>query len=261
MGILCRLLLDREVVMDHHLLHGIHDITSKVIDRIGGDGDEEVYCSLIYLVHRKLTQLTHQMIAILALIYHSVQDPGLQLQLLRNLPSSSSRQSLLRRRLALAFFFHDPVYLSKDRQELLDMKAITRYLSQPRFIINSETNYPGLAAAIAILAIGLDNGDPPPTEATKEIITAFNNDLDMLAQRIKGMFTQIVDTGASQMRRTEAKEVLESFHSCLVYAVRTKQKPKGMMWEDDVGAEKQERMMMNFVQRDNIVSNLDVGGV
>ncbi len=141
------------------------------------------------------------------------------------------------------------------------MKAITRYLSQPRFIINSETNYPGLAAAIAILAIGLDNGDPPPTEATKETITAFNNDVDMLAQRIKGMFTQIVDTGASQMRRTEAKEVLESFHSCLVYAVRTKQKPKGMMWEDDVGAEKQERMMMDFVQRDNIESNLDVSGV
>ncbi len=47
MGILCRLLLDREVVIDHRLLHVIHDIISKVIDRIGGDGDEEVNCPFI----------------------------------------------------------------------------------------------------------------------------------------------------------------------------------------------------------------------
>ena len=201
------------------------------------------------------------MTAILAIVYHSVQDPGLRLQLLRNLPSSSSQQSLLRRRLALAYFFHDSAYLSKARETLLDMKTITHYLRQPRFVVNSETNYPGLAAAMSILAIGLDNADPPPVEASREVITAFNDDLDMLAQRIKGMFTRIVDTGASHMRRTEAKEVLESFHSCLVYAVRTKQKPKGMMWEDDVGTEKQKDIMKSFLQRDKAVDKSVMNGV
>ncbi|KAL9630170.1 MAG: hypothetical protein Q9204_004860, partial [Flavoplaca sp. TL-2023a] len=226
---LCRLLLDHEIVMDHQLLHLINELMAKVIDRIDGNGEE---------------------------------NSGLQLQLLRNLPSSNSQQSLLRRRLALAFFFHEPVYLSKDRQDLLNMKAITRYLRQPRFAVNSETDYPGLAAAISILAIGLDNGDPPPIEASKEAIAIFNDDLDMLAQRIKGMFTRIVDTGASHMRRTEAKQVLEVFHSCLVNAVRTKQKPKGMMWEVDTGTEKQKGIMNSFVQRDKAtMDRLGVNGV
>ncbi|CAO1598871.1 hypothetical protein XANCAGTX0491_002625 [Xanthoria calcicola] len=243
MAILSRLLLDRETFIDHNLLHMIQDIMSRVIDRIeGNNGDEE-------------------MTNILTIIYHSVQDPGLQLQLLRNLPSSNTQQSLLRRRLALAFFSHDPAYLSKDRQMPIDMKALTGYLRQPRFVVNNETDYPGLAAAVAILAIGLDNGDPPPGDASKEAITAFNNDLDMLAQRIKGMFTQIVDTGASHMRRTEAKEVLESFHSCLVFAVRTRQKPKGMMWEDSIGTEKQKGMMKDFVKRDMSMDKSDMNGV
>ena len=46
------------------------------------------------------------------------------------------------------------------------------------------------------------------------------------------MFTSIVDTGASHMTRTEAKDVLEAFHARLVYAVRTKQKPKTMLFGD-----------------------------
>ncbi|KAL8784095.1 MAG: hypothetical protein Q9213_004154 [Squamulea squamosa] len=129
-------------------------------------------------------------------------------------------------------------------------ETITQHLNQPRFVISSETDYPDLAAAIAILAIGLDNGDPPLVEASKEAITAFNDDLDMLAQRIKVLFTQIIASGASHMKRNEAKDVLESFYTCLVHAVRTKQRPKGMMWEDDVGVEKQKSLMKHFVQRD-----------
>ena len=41
-GTLCRLLLDHEILMDHQLLHLIHDVMAKVIDRINGNGDEEV---------------------------------------------------------------------------------------------------------------------------------------------------------------------------------------------------------------------------
>lgn len=43
MAILSRLLLDREIVIDHNLLHMIQDIMSRVIDRVeGNNGDEEV---------------------------------------------------------------------------------------------------------------------------------------------------------------------------------------------------------------------------
>ncbi|KAL8773510.1 MAG: hypothetical protein Q9209_001614 [Squamulea sp. 1 TL-2023] len=242
LGILCRLLLDHEVVIDHHLLHIIQDIISKILDNVEGDVDKE-------------------MTSMLVTIYRSVHDSGLQMQLLRHFPSSSSQQSIIRRRLALAFFFTDPTYLSTNKLNMLNIKRITQHLNQPRFLINSETDYPDLAAAIAILAIGLDNGDPPLVEESKEAITAFNDDLDMLAQRIKVLFTQIIASGASHMKRNEAKDVLELFYTCLVHAIRTKQKPKGMMWEDDVGAEKQKSLMKSFVQRDKAGSIMQLNGV
>lgn len=182
-------------------------------------------------------------------IYHTVEDLGLQLQLLQYLPASSPRLNLLRRRLAFAFCFHDQTYLSKAKAHLVDFKAIIHRLNKPQFDINRETNYPHLAASIAILAIGLDNGDPPSADTDKNVEMAFNDNVDALAQRIKTMFTQIADTGASHMKRTEAKEVLESFYLCLVYAVRTRQKPRGMMWGNDTETEKQKSMMIDFTRR------------
>ena len=101
-----------------------------------------------------------------------------------------------------------------------------RYLKEPRFAAyNSHSyNFSDLAALIAILAVGVDNGNPPPPESSREADVAFNEGVDMLARRIKKMFTQIVDSGASHKKRTEAKEVLEAFHSILLCSVRTKQK-------------------------------------
>ena len=67
------------------------------------------------------------------------------------------------------------------------------------------------------------------------------------------MFTQIVDSGASHMRRTEAKEILEGFHSRLIYAVRTTRKPKTLLVGDSdfVGGpdSKQGAMMRGFIER------------
>lgn len=133
----------------------------------------------------KLTWLVKQLTATLTPIYHGVRDLGLQLQLLRHLPATSIRLSLLRRRLALAFFFHDRAYLSIEREQLADFKAIVGHLNKPQFVVNGETDYPGLAASIAILAIGLDNGDPPSTDAGKGAETAFNETVDILARESK----------------------------------------------------------------------------
>ena len=46
------------------------------------------------------------------------------------------------------------------------------------------------------------------------------------------MFADIVDTGASHMGRTEAKEVLEAFQYRLSYGIRTKVPPKKCMFGD-----------------------------
>ncbi|KAI4172967.1 MAG: hypothetical protein LQ343_003254 [Gyalolechia ehrenbergii] len=219
---------NRGIVNNYIIFGKIEDIMSAIVDGMSEEGLDE------------------ELAAALTLIYHSVEDLGLQLQLLRHLPASSSRLNLLRRRLASAFFFHDQAYLSKEKVQLADFRAIVHRLNKPQFDINRETNYPSLAASIAILAIGLDSGNPPPPDAGKNVESAFNDNVDVLAQRIKAMFTQIVDTGASHVKRTEAKEVLESFHSCLVYAIRTKQKPRGMIWGNNAETEKQKTMMNDF---------------
>lgn len=148
----------------------------------------------------------------------------------------------------MAFFFEDSSYLTPTITSLSSLPSITRHLRTSRFDIHQTTDYANLSASISLLNIGLDDGDPPPLSSTspfsEELTTgsnkkypntseaAFNKAVDRLAHRVHTMFTSIVDTGASHMTRTEAKDVLEAFHARLVYAVRTKQKPKVMLFGD-----------------------------
>ncbi|KAL9593889.1 MAG: hypothetical protein Q9219_007329 [cf. Caloplaca sp. 3 TL-2023] len=227
---LSRMLLDRQIVNDSATLSKIEDIISIIVDCMVNERlDKEVGAALVP-------------------IYHSVKDLSLQLRLLRHLPASSSQLCLLRRQLAFAFFFHNQAYLSKEGEQLVDFKTILRRLDGPEFTINSDTNYPNLAASVAILAIGLDNGNPTFSAVDEEAERAFCGSVDVLAQKIKLMFTQIIDTGASHVRRTEAKEVLESFHSYLVYAVRIRQRPRGVIWDDNGQTKKQRTVMNGFIQ-------------
>lgn len=190
-------------------------------------------------------QLSNAMMA----VYSSVKDPGLQLQLLRHLPLSTFAQSLLRRRLALAFFFDDPKFFTKDSKSLIDLKIITRHLHKPQFSVSRQTDYAGFAALIGLLVIGLDNAEPPPIDAGREATAAFNADIDVLAERVKRLSTQILDTDAAHRKRTEAKEMVDTFHPCLLYGIRTQRQSKGMIWGDDAESEKQRSMMNGFFRK------------
>ncbi|KAI4186070.1 MAG: hypothetical protein LQ346_005761 [Caloplaca aetnensis] len=237
--LLSRLLLDRGIVKDCTLTSEVVENLNAIINSMAGDD--------------QIDSIT----AALITVYQMTEDLGLQLQLLRNFPARSLQTSLLRRRLALAFFLRDQDYLSNDRDRLVDFRAIVHHLTKPLFVVNNQTDYPNFAASIAILAIGVDDGDPPAEDAKKEAEANFNDNVDILARRIKAMFTHIVDTGASHMKRTEAKQALESFHACLAYAVRTKQKPRGMIWEDDTDVEKQKSMISHFVLRKGFTQKVD----
>ncbi len=192
------------------------------------------------------------MYVVCEIIYSSIADQNFRLRLLRNIPASSPRLSVLRRRLSLAFFFQDIQYLNKQPKALLDLRQIARHLQKPQFVIRVNTDYAELSASISILSIGVDAGDPPSSSHTSQK-ASFNAEVDLLSDRIKAMFTQIIDTGASHMRRTEAKEILESFHSRLLYAVRTKRKPKTMLLGDlDFDARPDSRqgaIMMGFLEK------------
>ena len=108
----------------------------------------------------------------------------------------------------------------------MNLKHIADHLQGPQYAINSASDYAELAASIDILSIAIGCGNPPSSDCPKEDEIAFNSDVDTLAAKIRSMFTQIVDTSASHMKKTEAKEILEGFHSRLVFAVRTRPPPK-----------------------------------
>jgi len=148
------------------------------------------------------------------------------------IPAWSSRLLLLRQRLALAFFFQDSRYFSKQPEDLVDLKSMARRLESPHFNIRNGMDFGELAASIGILNIGIDCGDPPPSPATKEEDAAFNKDVDSLSSKVSCMFSDIIDTGASHMKRTETKEVLEGFQRRLEYSIRTKPKPKKLIFGD-----------------------------
>ena len=149
---------------------------------------------------------------------------------------------VFRQRLALAFFFQDSRYLSKPPEDLVDLKSIVDRLPSPQFTINNATDYAELAASIGILSIGIDCGNPPPQGSTRDEEVAFNSDVDVLASKVRAMFTQIIDTSASQMKRTEAKEILEGFHSRLKFAIRTRPPAKKTPFGDSYVKPLQERM-------------------
>ena len=180
-------------------------------------------------------------------VFKSITDATLRLRLLQNIPASSLRLIVLRRRLALACFFRDIRYLSQHKDDTIALKSISHHLEGQQFIIGNATDYSELAAAIGILSIAIDCGDPPNS---KEEEKAFNCDIDALSSKINSMFADIVDTGASHMGRTEAKEMLEAFQYWLSYGVRTKHPPKKSLFGDSTLEGMADRHMMEaFVEK------------
>jgi hypothetical protein len=161
-------------------------------------------------------------------LFDSLTDVTLRAQLIQAIPAFSARLTLFRRRLALAFFFDNSSYLSKPQQDLVNLGTISHRLTTPKFGIkrDKEFNYTELAASISILNVGVGSGDPPLAGMNEKVENAFNDQVDELSRRIKTMSTSIIDNGASQLKKTEAKEILESFNFRLMYAVRTRPKPK-----------------------------------
>ncbi|KAK2787833.1 hypothetical protein FQN51_003073 [Onygenales sp. PD_10] len=210
----------------------------------------EVQKTITALLGESANQISDQALHDLTThIYATTRDLELQAHLLNQIPPTTPRIALLRCRLAWAFFYTDPSPLEKSAKSLFDLNHLTNHLRHdPRFDTrkryNKEPpNYHELYALTAILAIAIDSGtatasfhdannnnnnskdDPKQREArayAREREESFNASVDALADRIKWIFSQIQDSGASHLRRSEAKARLEMLHYRLVYGVRTR---------------------------------------
>ncbi|KDB22789.1 hypothetical protein H109_05290 [Trichophyton interdigitale MR816] len=161
--------------------------------------------------------------------YQTVKDTTLQCLLLRNIPPITPEIALFRCRLASAFLFMDSSPLDKSDAELINLRKIISQLKGDRFKVNEHRpedkepfDFANLAALTTILDVAIDSGTLQPSFLDKEGEIEFNKQVDKLADRVKAIFTAIQDSGASHMKRTEAKESLQALHYRLVYTVRTK---------------------------------------
>ncbi|EFQ98330.1 hypothetical protein MGYG_01363 [Nannizzia gypsea CBS 118893] len=161
--------------------------------------------------------------------YKTVKDTSLQCLLLKNIPPITPELALFRCRLASAFLFRDSSPLDKSDTELINLRKISSQLKDERFKVNElrpddkePFDFANLAALTTILDVAIDSGTLQSSFSGKEDEIEFNKQVDKLADRVKAIFTSIQDSGASHMKRTEAKESLQALHYRLVYTVRTK---------------------------------------
>ena len=104
----------------------------------------------------------------------------------------------------------------------MNLGSVCYRLTRPDYTVGRNTNFTDLAASTSILSIAVDNGDPPLAGLNSRAERAFDETVDMLAREVRALNDRIVDTGASHMKRTQAKQVLGGFHSRLIYAIRLK---------------------------------------
>lgn len=164
----------------------------------------------------------------------TLQSPILQSRLVTSLPTDCSRTQDFARRLALCFFLGTTGYaqVPLTRNDTLTTLIVKRLKSIGAKTNASPSEYQDIAAAVELLDVALGNGFNRPQESKdlspEDYNTArahFDSLIDSLVNYLGALSAQIVDTGASHMQRTEAKDAVSRLVSRLEHAVRTKPKP------------------------------------
>jgi hypothetical protein len=103
--------------------------------------------------------------------------------------------------------------------------------------LRTTLNYTDLRARTIILDIAISDGGRPASfpSAHYQKASEFNREIDALATAVRKTWRNIADTGASHMKRTEAKEKLDCVYHRLVYVVRTEPPPKRHVFDPATG--------------------------
>lgn len=183
-------------------------------------------------------QLTTQVYQACNSFYETVKDTAFQGRLLSHILPTSDKIALLRIRLAVSFLSRSSTPLSEPAELVQDTKRIIDVLRDRRFDIkhqkrkHDDFDYNELLAATALLNVAIDPWMPGQRFPDKAAERKFNEDIDLLTERVKKIFSAIQDSGASHLRRTLAKAALEALHYRVVYSIRSKPPRKGWMLGD-----------------------------
>ena len=252
--LLSRLLLDDLVIHDCDLMPAIERTAINLVETLSDL--KGINISHTHPCQARLPVGLPQIRSIVQAVTKSVKDMTFRLRILKYFPTSTHKTALLRRELAVAFLFSDrtdstyPASFSVDNVE--------EYLRQPSLNVDSTTDYGEFSSSIGILNIAMDSGDVAPVSSDSQMDHhEFNRTVDRVAARIKEVSAQIIDTGALNMGRTEAKEALDSLLRRLCYTVRSEPPAKKTILGDSVDLYASERAGMNNWVAKNESSNFN----
>ncbi|GAB1206721.1 hypothetical protein APSETT445_005420 [Aspergillus pseudonomiae] len=233
LSILFRLSLDISLTRDPMVCSELERTITAVLESIS----EETADKLVYRVCTSA--------------YETIKDPVFQSRLLTHILPTSSWIAMLRCRLAVAFLTKDPSPLTEEPDVMVYVKRIIDVLKDKRFDVKRykskgqpEYDYGELMATTNVLNIAIDSGWSGVDFSNKDAEREFNSEVDVLADRIKRIFTSIEDSGASHLKRTLAKEALEALHYRIIYSVRTKPRPKKSIFGEN-GVDRQNKKVFD----------------
>lgn len=143
----------------------------------------------------------------------------------------------------MAFLTQSPAPLTEPPDAVLNLRRITDVLQEPRFDTKRHKHKPDgydygeLSALTTLLDVAIEPAVPRNGLPSKAAEREYNADVDLLAERIKMIFTSIQGLGASHLKRAMAKSALETLRYRILYSVRSRPPPKVSLFGDvnDVG--------------------------
>ncbi|EHY56778.1 hypothetical protein ABEF92_001596 [Exophiala dermatitidis] len=190
----------------------------------------------------ELSSRSHVAERMMADLGHHLKDDTLQAHLLAHIPQTSPLACRVRILLAQSFLLGvDALNDGKSLKPQISLDVLAEHIStSPAFDTRRRTgpnalDYVALRALTYVLDVAISEGGRPATFASHAEEVSFNRSVDRLADSIRSIFVSIIDTGASHMTRTEAKDVLQALYWRLLYAVRTEVRPKKNIFDSTTG--------------------------
>ncbi|KAL6231826.1 hypothetical protein BDW75DRAFT_34294 [Aspergillus navahoensis] len=213
-----RLPLDNSLTQEFTICSAIERTITAVLDATTDEYADELATNICTIVHSTL------------------KDAELQSRLLEHIAPVNDWIAALRRRLAYIFLTDNPSADVGSQDRKAEVCRISSILKHPQYNVKrckkgqTEYDYGKLTAITTFLDIIIDSGWSETQFTDESAEDEFNHEIDALADQVKRIFTAIQDSGASHMKRTLAKEALEALHYRIVYCVRTKPRPKKVLF-------------------------------
>jgi len=217
-SIISRLTLDQQVMANNQVCQLVEDLLEKLVTLSDSESRQHIH-------ERILSDLST-----------TLREPALQSQFLQHFVPTTPAAAELRSKLAVKFLLGSEAAESPTEQTSITdpLANVLDYLNNSPYFttirsksdLSSPASFSILNHLTTILDATIANGHPPQTFADRVDEQAFNTRIDTLADHIQALFVSIADSGASHMRRTEAKDTLQALHYRLLFSVRTRSRRK-----------------------------------